>query len=328
MQEITIKTRLHSRDDIFTVFAVGMSARVPVLLVGPAGTGKTQAFFDFVNSISTSPTDFFVRQLNFDTRAEDLVGYISIPDLKEGRVVRINGIQDSRFILLDEVDKASTSVRNLFLSLLREKMIFDGSRLVECKWELLVGTTNRREFDQEDFPFLDRFILKVNIERIGVNKAEELLNLNGTEKEVKITITDVDEEKLEEGLRNIKKILNDIYDKITDRTLALYPILLRSFLSVKNNDLNSALISLIAFTISEEFAISLIEKIGVSKEVVRAQELRNAFYSASDEETKASILAQILSHIRAVKTNPSVSRDDVRKVVDLLDPVVQEFNNA
>lgn len=301
---IQIVTHLFNREHVFRVLRVAERNRLPILLLGEVGTGKTQLFFDYVKSLSNgAPLKVFIRQLHFDTRAEDLLGFISLPELKQGKVVRIGGIQEAEYVLLDEIDKASSSVRNLFLSVLRERAVFDGKEFVACNWKLLVGTTNKSEFDEEDQAFLDRFVLKVKISRVGLPHAKELLYLK--EKTINLEEKEVSPSIFNTALSILEKILPEVYEHISDRTITYLPSICYSFLSLYNNDLTLALLDTLSYTVSEEIAFSLLDKLTQHKELLQAKELLNAYFRAQDEETKNFIKTKIFSLLKeSEKTLP------------------------
>jgi MoxR-like ATPase len=187
-----IRTKLKSRKDLFFAMKVAEEVRCPLLLVGEKGTGKTQSFLDYASS---SGGKTFILQLSSETRIEDILGYINIPSLKEGRVERVGGIEGSEYILLDEIDKANSSVRNLFLSILRERKVFNGGSYVDVPYKLIVGTANNLEnLSREDEPFLDRFVMSWKVERL-------------TERELNLLV-DPQEEEIEFSVVNANPTVN------------------------------------------------------------------------------------------------------------------------
>ncbi|MCS7278592.1 MAG: AAA family ATPase [Thermodesulfobacteriaceae bacterium] len=300
--KIEITTTLFNKDHIFRVLRVAERNNLPVLLLGEIGTGKTQIFFDYVSSLSNgAPLKVFIRQLHFDTRAEDLLGFLSLPELKQGKVVRIGGIQEAEFILLDEIDKASSSVRNLFLSVLRERAVFDGKEFVPCNWKLLVGTTNKSEFDEDDQAFIDRFVLKARISRVGLSHAKNLLYLK--EKKILLEEKEVSPQIFTTALSILEKILPDIYEHLSDRTITYLPSICYSFLSLYDNDPTLALLDTLSYTISEEVAFSLLDKITQNKELIQAKELLKAYLRSQDEETKEFIKSKIFTFLNQNQKN-------------------------
>lgn len=321
--KVKINTRLVGRDDVFKLLVVSQLTKYPVLLIGERGTGKTQIFLDYVGSVMRDGEKYFVKQLNYDTRIEDLIGYVSIPALREGKIERINGIQDSKYILLDEIDKANSAVRNLFLSFLRERAIFDGEKFVKCVWELVVGTTNRdvNQFDEDDIPFLDRFLYKYKVERIPINAVEKLFRSGKNSRVIAIEIKNVGKDEIERAMRIVEKILPDIYEFASDRTIARLPEALEGFLKIEKS-LNDAVVKTITYTLGPEVAMKVLEKLDVSKHVLKARELIDAYNNASDEESKSVAVANMIKYVKSLKTDPNTDRKVVQEVENLLKPYI------
>jgi len=315
MKTLTIKTKLRYRDDVFKLFYISQETRLPILLLGPPGTGKTQAFIDYAKSVNNG--NLFIKQMNFDTRWEDLIGYLSLPKLKDGIIERINGIQDATYVLMDEIDKTSTSVRNLILSILREKQIFDGGRIVDCNWKLFVGTTNKEEFDEEDLPFLDRFVLKLRLDRVGPAKAQDLLSTD-IDREVIINIVNIDDKKLETAIKIFEKIIPDIYNLISDRTLSYFPSLIKALLSINDNDISKSIMDSLGYTLGVRKAASLANKIGISNNIIKAKELANAYKNATDDSSKAIIVGKLVELAKKAKQEEAKEiKEIVNKVINL-----------
>ncbi len=165
-----IKTQLVDRETEFKILAIAYESGVPVLFSGQSGTAKTQLFFDFTSSLGLKG---LFRQLSYDTRKEEFYGYIDPVALtQKGELKRIGGLDETvDALLVDEVDKANSQNRNLLLSILRERKIFDGSRIRDLKnLKLIVGTTNTEIKEALSEAFLDRFVIKANIYPLGFEK--------------------------------------------------------------------------------------------------------------------------------------------------------------
>lgn len=317
-----IKTKLIGREREFTALEVARRMRKPVLLVGDVGTGKTQCFLDFVISNATEEDDIFIKQVSFDTRADEVLGHISIPDFKKGIVKRVGGIASAKFVLIDEVDKANSQVRNLFLSVMRERKIFDGERIVPCQWELFVGTSNRQEFDEEDKGFIDRFLLKVTVPRLGVAYAAKLLDLEYREVSIQEVMPVGDEE-----VRVIKdlllKVAEKIYQKVSDRSLA-------SLLDVavefsKFYGIEKGILSAVEYVCGVDVAAEVSGIVKYKSDIVRTVEsLIEDYKRASDKETKESILLTIQNEIRKAYMEKSEKKVDIQLAKGLLDKLLTE----
>jgi len=57
-------------------------------------------------------------------------------------------LASSDIVVINEVDKASSNVRNSLLGVMNEKFLFNGKSKIPCNWQLFVATCN--EIPKED----------------------------------------------------------------------------------------------------------------------------------------------------------------------------------
>ena len=88
--------------------------------------------------------------------------------LKDKRYEIEAPIADAEYILLNEVDKCNSGIRNTMLSLMRERTLFFGDKIIPCKWKILAASCNEIPDDETDNPFWDRFVLTYKVERVGI----------------------------------------------------------------------------------------------------------------------------------------------------------------
>lgn len=241
-KEIEIISSLYGKERLFKVLTLAELSNLPALLIGDTGSGKTQAFFDFAIS-KNEP--YFVKQLNFDTKIEDIIGYINIIKFKEGIVERINGIENKKFILIDEIDKASSTIQNLFLSIINEKKLFNGEKIVPLNWSLFIGTTNTYSPDMsENHPFFDRFVIKFYVEKISVDKINELIHSSIEKKKYtyKFYVHELSDESFKKALQLYKYYVVQNRDIISDRTIYKGVDLLKNVLKLNNNEIETSVV--------------------------------------------------------------------------------------
>ena len=204
-----IRTKLVKKEELFKILFIAYQSESPVLLKGSIGTGKTESFIDFSNSLNLKKV---VRQMTYDTRKEELIGYIDPVALNQGRLERIGGLDESvEALLIDEIDKCNSANRNLLLSILNEKQIFDGSKIINLrKLRLIVGTTNSEIESEENAAFLDRFVIKYYVNRIG----KDLLNIDLKEKNLEIKVLNDWEKRYEEAMKFVFAILENLDNEI------------------------------------------------------------------------------------------------------------------
>ena len=230
MENRRIKTKLVGKEEVFKALALGEALQLPVLLLGEPGTGKTQALLDYAASKYNYDRDAvrnntFVIELDEGTKTSEIKGRVNMKSLLENKEYTIDApIADAEFVMINEVDKGNSAIRNTMLSVMREKAIFYGDEIKKCKWKVFTGSCNQINGTEEDNPFWDRFVLTLNVDRVGIDtifktfegKINELEIFIPTANDVKNMAEKVDKHK-------IKKFIKAVYDKISDRTASYIP---------------------------------------------------------------------------------------------------------
>ena len=170
MKKVNINTNLIGKEEAFRVIALCTSTQLPLLVIGTKGTAKTATVTDFAKSIDEKNTSFII-ELNEGTKVPQLLG---MPDIKKLMVDKewqmLRPITSAKTVIINEVDKANSGIRNAMLSIMAEKKIFDGGEQVDCQWETFVATANEIPKGEETTPFFDRFVVKYNMPGINSNE--------------------------------------------------------------------------------------------------------------------------------------------------------------
>lgn len=222
MQKFEIKTQLWGKDEIFKYLALGHTLGLPVLLIGPPGVGKTQILMDYISAIGIK-TDPFVVELNYGTKPSEIKGRLDLKKyLNDHEVETDSPITDAEAILINEVDKGSSEIRNTLLSIMREKKLMLGHEVKDCNWKLFCASCNEIPPDEMDSPFWDRLIIKVYVNRIG---KEHLLEVwDRQTQEIVVHLPDKKECDLEIN-KEVGEYLKLVYDEISDRTAFEIPLM-------------------------------------------------------------------------------------------------------
>lgn len=217
-----ISTNLFQREEIFKVLALGESTGLPTLLIGDRGTAKTQAVLDYVGRGSA-----YMIQTSMGTRPNDIRGFMDMDTFLQDKKFRtISPITEAECIVVDEIDKTNDAVRDMLLSVMRERKLMLGSEGVKnCRWKLFVGACNA---PPSNTPFWDRFIIRKTVERISPEHIAELFTLQRHILKIPVlngelvNISPTQEEK-----KVLDILLQKSYEKLSDRTIAHLPTLLR-----------------------------------------------------------------------------------------------------
>lgn len=230
----TIKTKLVGKEELFRVIALGEATRSPILFVGEPGVAKTQTLMDYAAAMANYDKELarkqcFVLELDEGTKSSEIKGRVNMEDLLVNKQYKIDApIADAKYVLINEVDKGSSAVRNTMLSVMREKALFLGNEVRQCKWNLFAGSCNIINSDEEDAPFWDRFLIKYTVERVKVSDMYGKIWQNKSY-ELEINIpeeADLDSATLDSGMMTI--FAKEIYKDVSDRTMVAVPRLAKA----------------------------------------------------------------------------------------------------
>jgi MoxR-like ATPase len=234
MEQRPIKTRLVGKQEVFNLLALGECTKLPVLLVGEPGVAKTQTLLDFAAAKYNYSRDevakkTFVIELDEGTKTSEIKGRVNMKSLLEDKEYKLDApIADAEFILVNEVDKGTSGVRNTLLSIMREKAIFYGDHVKKCNWQVMAGSCNVIPDDELENPFWDRFVLTQKVERVGVDM------MHGLWKESKIQEINVNVPTNNEistctiDKKHMKKFLDVIYGAVSDRSAFHVPVIVKA----------------------------------------------------------------------------------------------------
>lgn len=243
MKTLEIKTKLVEKEKAFRVIALAHATGLPVLLIGTHGVAKTNVLEDYAAAYSESmgesilPTDFFKIELSEGTYPSQIAGKPNIVKLMQGIDVHEAPIAKAKFIMINEVDKGSSRVRNILLSTMREKELMLGEICIPCDWKLFVGSCNKIDSsDHDSKPFWDRFVLKHEVQRISAEQIVKMWQAN--DQVIKVNMPTMQEiQDVQITLKSMMILGTALYEKgVSDRTLSYLPLLVKANMLVNNYD--------------------------------------------------------------------------------------------
>lgn len=150
-------------DDYINLLELGLISGEPMIALGPPGGSKSTVPRYICNVLGL---DIFRKNLGKDTRVDELFGAIDLKELQQGRWTRNPaGVATHTIVFMDEIGKASTSVRDMLLDSMEERTVNFGDGDHEIPLHLMISASN--ETIVEDNPAVwDRFTARVVVNNL------------------------------------------------------------------------------------------------------------------------------------------------------------------
>jgi MoxR-like ATPase len=171
-----LKTRFAARDEAIDLLVLGAVCQENVLLVGSPGTAKTQLIWRFTELIAASGFHYLLTSF---TEPTELFGPVDVEQFKLGhyRVQTKNMLPESQVVFLDELFRGSSPILNSLLTILNERVFYNGPVRVPVPLVLMIGATNEIPGDPSLQALADRFMLRADVQVVPEERLDELLDL-------------------------------------------------------------------------------------------------------------------------------------------------------
>jgi hypothetical protein len=327
----TIETSLVNKDEVFRMLALAEATNLPLLLIGNPGVAKTKTVIDFAKGRVQHGVDrnntkaweeanrnflntIYILETDEGTKASEVKG---MPDMEElftkNKYKLLTPITDADFVVINEVDKASSNIRNSLLGVMNERFLFNGKYKIPCKWKLFVATCNGIPKEEVGNPFWDRFVLKMKVSRITSGELSKYFN-NGARdyrEWVKVGIpTRAEMNAVTIPSDKLEKFLEVCYSQCSDRTLTYVPGLAKAISFIWNVSIDKALIKVAELMVSTKAASDLQDKL-LSPQMKVLTGKVEMLYTAKTADAQKTLIDDINATIKNYASTGQVGQSDI-----------------
>jgi len=163
------------REEEALVITLALMTGEHAVLIGEPGTAKSALARRAADLLKAR---FFKYLLTRYTEPDELLGPLDIHAFREGKYVRItrNKLPEAEIAFLDEVFNASSAILNTLLTLLNERVIYDGYNEINVPLWTLIAACNSVPEEPEYQALYDRFLLRHFVKPVGEDKWGKLLD--------------------------------------------------------------------------------------------------------------------------------------------------------
>lgn len=330
-----IETSLINKEEVFKMLALAEATGLPLLLVGEPGVAKTKTIIDYAKAWlnkdgKMTSQDFmnkiYVLETDEGTKASEIKGMPDLEKLFTDNKYELNTpIADADIVIINEVDKASSAIRNAMLGVMNEKFLFNGKHKIPCKWKLFVATCNEIPKDEKDSPFWDRFILKMEVGRVSAGEMSKYYSKGAREYREKFSIgipNKAEMSTVEVPAKKLDKYLEVGYTQSSDRTLTFVPNLAKAVSYVWDISVDKALVKTAQIMIGQTAGSELQNKL-MSAEVKAVMSKVEMLHSHSNNEQLELAVAEIESLINAYTTRGVLDEGQVEEIEMSMQYIIQ-----
>ncbi len=164
-----------SREEEAKVIALALLAKEHAIFIGEPGTAKSALARRAAELLNAR---FFKYLLTRYTEPSELFGPLDIKALREGKYVRITKgkLPEAEIAFLDEIFNANSAILNALLSILQERILYDGYSEIKVPLWTLIAASNRVPDEPELDALYDRLLLRHYTRPVAEDKWSKLLD--------------------------------------------------------------------------------------------------------------------------------------------------------
>lgn len=331
----TIETSLINKEEVFKMLALAESTGLPLLLVGDPGVAKTKTIIEYAKAWlnkdgQMTAQDFaekiYILETDEGTKASEIKGMPDLGKLFTDNKYELNApIANAEIVIINEVDKASSAIRNAMLGVMNEKFLFNGKHKIPCKWKLFVATANEIPKDEMGSPFWDRFMLKMTVNRVSAGELVKYFDKGARNYKERFTIGVPNKSEINDLVvptTKLEKYLEVGYQHSSDRTLTFVPSLTKAISYIWDISLDKALVKTAQIMIGQSAGSELQNKL-MSPEVKAVMSKVEMLHSFTTNEQLELATAEIEALINTYTSRGIMDEGQVDEIEISMNYIMQ-----
>lgn len=213
------------REEEARVIVLALVTGEHAVLIGEPGTAKSALIRRAAQLLNAR---FFMYLLTKFTEPSELFGPLDLTALKEGRYVRITRgkLLEAEIAFLDEIFKANSAILNSILTILNERIFYDGYTEIRVPLWSLFGASNEVPDDPELDALYDRMLLRQYVKPVLEDYWKDLLDYEWRYEKASLSEGKVEAIMCIDDLKSIRALLLEKIDLegIKNKLLKIYSI--------------------------------------------------------------------------------------------------------
>ena len=163
------------RDRAAELLILATLCKEHLLFIGPPGTAKTALINRYTELINTQ--GFYYLLTRF-TEPSELFGPLDLAAFQQGTyTIRTDRmLPQAQIAFLDEIFQGSSAILNSLLTLLNERIFYNGGMRERVPLLSLIGATNIFPDDPSLHAFADRFLLRLELNKVEDDLIDDLVD--------------------------------------------------------------------------------------------------------------------------------------------------------
>ncbi|AFZ01317.1 AAA family ATPase [Calothrix sp. PCC 6303] len=169
-----LKGLFTGRDQAIDLLVLATVCQEHLLLIGSPGTAKTAIINRYTNLIDAQEFSYLLTRF---TEPTELFGPLDVAAFQQGtyHICTQGMLPEAQIVFLDEVFQGSSAILNSLLTILNERRFYNGSQRQPVPLICLIGASNNLPDDPALSAFADRFVLRLEVNKVEDNQIDELL---------------------------------------------------------------------------------------------------------------------------------------------------------